>query len=111
MKLSPKCRTKKLRTIYTIVGSFCSFFNWEGANIGPQVRLRKIPHQECPCKTEKPYPRGLNLPRYKALSSPWLNSNPKGEISIFNMDRLMMDYFSSTFTSIFGEHEKSRSGQ
>ena len=43
MKFSPKCRTKKLGMIYTILGSFCSFSNWEGANIRPQIRLRKIP--------------------------------------------------------------------
>ena len=29
--------------IYSILGSFCSFFNWEGANFWPQSRPRKIP--------------------------------------------------------------------
>ena len=29
MKFSPKCRTKKLGVIYTNLGNFCSFFNWE----------------------------------------------------------------------------------
>ena len=43
MKVSPNCRTQKLGMIHTIFGSFCSFFNWEGANIWPQIRPRKIP--------------------------------------------------------------------
>ena len=33
MKFSPKCRSKKLRMTYIILGSFCLFFNWEGADI------------------------------------------------------------------------------
>ena len=41
MKFSPKCRAMKLGMIYTILGGFCSFFNWEGADIRPQIR--KIP--------------------------------------------------------------------
>ena len=41
MKFSPKCRTKKLELIF--LGSFCSFLNWEGADIWPQSRTRKIP--------------------------------------------------------------------
>ena len=43
MKFSPKYRTKKLGIIYTILGSFCSFLNWEGAVIWPQIRPKKIP--------------------------------------------------------------------
>ena len=43
MKFSPKCRTKILGMMYTILGSFCSFLNWEGADIRPQIRPRKIP--------------------------------------------------------------------
>ena len=44
MNCSPKCRTKKLGMIYTILGRFCSFFlNWEGADIRLQIRPRKIP--------------------------------------------------------------------
>ena len=43
MKFPPKCRIKKLEKIYTILGIFCSFLNWEGANIRPQIRPRKIP--------------------------------------------------------------------
>ena len=33
MKILPKCRTKKLGMVYTILGSFCSFLNWERADI------------------------------------------------------------------------------
>ena len=29
--------------IYTILGSFCSFLNWEGADIPPLIRPRTIP--------------------------------------------------------------------
>ena len=39
MKFPTKCRTMKLVMIYTILGSFCSFLNWEGAQNWP----RKIP--------------------------------------------------------------------
>ena len=43
MKFSQKCRTEKLGVIYTILGSFCLFLNWEVADIWPQIRLRKLP--------------------------------------------------------------------
>ena len=33
----------KLGMIYTTLGSFCSFLNWEGADIRPQIRPRKTP--------------------------------------------------------------------
>ena len=39
MTFSPRCRTKKLGIIYTILGSFYSFLNWEGANIRPNSGL------------------------------------------------------------------------
>ena len=39
MKFPPKCRTKKFGMIYTILASFCSFLNWEGTDIRPQIRL------------------------------------------------------------------------
>ena len=35
------------------------------------------------------------------MPSPWLNSNPEGEISLFYIDRLMIDCFSPTFPSFF----------
>ena len=40
---SPKCRTKKLGMQHIILGRFCSFLNWEGPNIRPQIMPRKIP--------------------------------------------------------------------
>ena len=43
MKFPTKFRTKILRMLYTILGSFCSFLNWKRADIWPQIRLRKIP--------------------------------------------------------------------
>ena len=46
MKFSPKCRTKNLGMIYTILVSFWSFLNWEGADIQPQISPRKIPDQD-----------------------------------------------------------------
>ena len=42
MKFSPKCRTKKLGKIYTVLGSFCSFFHWLRADIRSQIRPRKM---------------------------------------------------------------------
>ena len=41
MKFSPNCKTKKLRMINTLLDSFCSILNWEGALIW--IRPRKIP--------------------------------------------------------------------
>ena len=43
MKFSLKYRINKLGMIDTILGSFCSFFNLEGADIRPQIRPMKIP--------------------------------------------------------------------
>ena len=44
MKFSPKYKTKKLGMIYTPLWEvFCSFLNWEGADIRPQIGPRKIP--------------------------------------------------------------------
>ena len=34
------------------------------------------------------------------LPSPWLNSNPEGEIFLFHMDRLMVDNFSLFFSML-----------
>ena len=33
----------KYKMIYIILGSFCSYLNWEGTNIRPQIKPRKIP--------------------------------------------------------------------
>ena len=52
MEFSPKCSTKKLGMVYTIMGRFCSFMNWEGADIWHQIRPRIIPEIPHACKTE-----------------------------------------------------------
>ena len=46
MKFSPKFRTKKLGMIYTILGSFCSFFIGKGPDVWSEIRLRKIPDKQ-----------------------------------------------------------------
>ena len=46
MKFLPECRTNKLGMVYTILGSDCSFFNWEGADVWLQIRLKKIPERK-----------------------------------------------------------------
>ena len=43
MKFSLMGRPSELGMFYAILGSFFSFFSWEGADIWPQIRLRKIP--------------------------------------------------------------------
>ena len=61
MKFSPKCRTKKLGMIYTILGSFCSFINWEGADIRPQISPRKIPAEFTMLVSESPVSEKLGI--------------------------------------------------
>ena len=41
MKFSPKCRTKKLGIIYTILGSFAHFLIVMGLILGPKSGLGK----------------------------------------------------------------------
>ena len=41
MKFPANCRTRIGNDIHHL-GSFCSFFNWEGADIRSQIRPRKI---------------------------------------------------------------------
>ena len=41
------------------------------------------------------------------MPSPWLNSDPSGEISVSNMDRLMMDYFSLLFQAYLLENKNT----
>ena len=55
------------------------------------------------CEKEISYPRGRNFNQGRGLPSPWLNSDPEGEISLsyMYMDRLMMDCFSPTFPRFF----------
>ena len=42
MNFFQKCKTKKLGMIYTILGSFCLFLNWERAEIRPEIRSTKM---------------------------------------------------------------------
>ena len=65
-------------------------------------------HHECPCRIEISQPRGWNFNQGRGLPTPWLNSDPEGEISLSYMDRLMMDCFSPTFQSFLSEHKKSK---
>ena len=58
-------------------------------------------HHERPCRIEISHPRGRKFNQGRGLPSPWLNSDPEGEISLFYMDRLMMDRFSPTFRRVF----------
>ena len=58
-------------------------------------------HHERPCRIEISHPRGRKLNQGRGLPSPWLNSDPEGEISLSYMDRLMMDRFSPTFRRVF----------
>ena len=58
-------------------------------------------HHECPCRIEISHPRGRNFNQGRGLPSPWLNSDPEGEISVSYMDRLMMDRFFSHFSEVF----------
>ena len=43
----PKCRSKKLGMINIILASFCSFLNWDGANIQPCNYCLSISEQLC----------------------------------------------------------------
>ena len=58
-------------------------------------------HHEHPCRIEISHPRGRKFNQGRGLPSPWLNSDPEGEISLSYMDRLMMDRFSPTFRRVF----------
>ena len=53
------------------------------------------------CEKEISHPRGRNFNQGRDLPSPWLNSDPEGEISLSSMDILMMDCFSPTFPRFF----------
>ena len=73
---------------------------------GPQVGNITI-HHERPCRIEISHPRGRKFNQGRGLPSPWLNSDPEGEISLSYMDRLMMDRFSPTFRRVLSEHKNS----
>ena len=69
MKFPPKCKTKKLGMIYTILGSFCSLLNWKGADIWSQIRPRKIPewiHAKLALFCQEIFLEGTNVPRTSA---------------------------------------------
>ena len=63
-------------------------------------------HHECPCWIEISHPKVWNFNQGQGLPSPWLNYDPGGEISLFLMDRLIMDSFSPTFQSFLSEHKQ-----
>ena len=68
----------------------------------PDLVLKTITiHHERPCRIEISHPRGRKFNQGRGLPSPWLNSDPEGEISLSYMDRLMMDRFSPTFRRVF----------
>ena len=73
------------------------------------VSLSKIItiHHECPCRIEISHPSGRNFNQGRGLPSPWLNSDPEGEISLSYMDRLMMDRFLPLFEAFLSEHKIS----
>ena len=48
---------------------------------------------------------GWNLNQGRGMPSPWLNSDPEGEISLSYMDRLMKDCFSPIFRMFLSEHK------
>ena len=50
MNFLPNCRTKKLEMMYSISGSFYSFFNLEEAFIWPQIKPRKFPEMTPGCR-------------------------------------------------------------
>ena len=71
--------------------------------VGIGIALTRIItiHHERPCRIEISHPRGRKFNQGRGLPSPWLNSDPEGEISLSYMDRLMMDRFSPTFPRFF----------
>ena len=64
-------------------------------------------HQVCPCVIEISHPWGQNLNQGRGFPSPWLNSDPKGEISLSHMDRLMI-VFLPLFQSFLLKHKNSQ---
>ena len=45
------------------------------------------------------------------MPSPWLNSDPEGEISLSYMDRLMLDCFSPILEGFLWEHKKTKKNE
>ena len=58
-----------------------------------------------PCWIEISHLRGRKFNQGRGLPSPWLKSDHKGEISLSNMDKLMMDCFYPTFRRFLSEHK------
>ena len=42
-KFAPKCKPTESGRLFTILGSFCSFLDWKGADIRPKNWPRKVP--------------------------------------------------------------------
>ena len=53
------------------------------------------------CEKEISHLRGRNFNQVRGLRSPWVNSDPKGEIFLSYIDRLMMGCFSPILTRFF----------
>ena len=49
--------------------------------------------------------RGQNFNQGRGLPSPWVNSDPDGEISLSYMDGLIVYSFSATFPRFLSEHK------
>ena len=64
-------------------------------------------HHERPCRIEISHPRGRKFNQGRGLPSPWLNSDPEGEISLSYMDRFMVDRFSPAFRKGFCQNIKT----
>ena len=67
----------------------------------------KLENNFC-CKIEISHPRGRNFNQGQGLPSPWLNSDPKGDISLPYMVRLDHDglFFFPLFQVFLSEHKK-----
>ena len=51
---------------------------------------------------------GSEFNQGRGLQSLWLNCDPKVEISLFYMEKLMMDCFSSNFPRLFVVYKNSK---
>ena len=96
-----------LTNIFLHTGYGYMSFNPRIENLFSRLCPCKTIHHECLCRIEISHPRGRNFNQGRGLPSPWLNSDPEGEISLSYMDRLMMDRFSPTFSKFFCPDVKS----
>ena len=68
MKFLPVCRSKKLGKINTILGRVCSFLNWEGGDVQPQIRPWKIPDMSITAEEDiKPHLNQINKPHLSIM--------------------------------------------